>query len=186
MPIDLFVLCSAREGFTHSQHKEVSCLSTLATDAPGKLDVLGHDGDTFGVDGAQVGVLEESNQVSLRCFLESLDGRSLESQVSLEVLGDLTDKTLEGQLADEKLGGLLVATDLAEGHGSWTVTVGLLDAAGGGRGLARGLGGQLLAGRLATGGLASGLLGTGHGFGGCWFWFVGDSWHALCLSLIHI
>ena len=29
-------------------------LSTLATDPPGQLDVLGHDGDPLGVDGAQV------------------------------------------------------------------------------------------------------------------------------------
>ena len=38
-----------------------------------------------------------------------------------------------------------------------------LDAAGGGRGLAGGLGGQLLAGGLAPGGLAGRLLGPGHG-----------------------
>ena len=35
---------------------EWSFLCTLATDPPGQLDVLGHDGDTLGVDGAQVGV----------------------------------------------------------------------------------------------------------------------------------
>ena len=46
------------------------------------------------------------------------------------------------------------------------VTVGLLDAAGGGGTLASGLGGELLAGSLASGGLAGGLLGTGH-FGCC-------------------
>jgi len=40
-------------------------LGPLATDAAGKLDVLGHDGDTLGVDGAQVGVLEQTNEVSL-------------------------------------------------------------------------------------------------------------------------
>ena len=47
---------------------------------------------------------------------------------------------------------------------SWVVvvTVGLLDAAGGGGTLASGLGGELLAGSLASGGLAGGLLGTGH------------------------
>ena len=33
-------------------------LSSLSTDAAGQLDVLGHDGDTLGVDGAKVGVLE--------------------------------------------------------------------------------------------------------------------------------
>ena len=48
-------------------------LCTLATDPPGQLDVLGHDGDTLGVDGAQVGVLKEANQVSFRCLLKSLD-----------------------------------------------------------------------------------------------------------------
>ena len=35
------------------------------------------------------------------------DGRALETQVSLEVLGDLRHKTLEGQLVDEELTVLL-------------------------------------------------------------------------------
>ena len=56
----------------------------------------------------------------------------------------------------------MVATDLTESDGSWSVTVGLLDASGGGGGLASGLGGELLAGGLASGGLAGGLLGTSH------------------------
>lgn len=32
---------------------ETGRLSALPTDAAGQLDVLGHDGDAFGVDGAQ-------------------------------------------------------------------------------------------------------------------------------------
>ena len=36
-------------------------LGTLSTDAAGELDVLGHDGDALGVDGSEVGVLEETN-----------------------------------------------------------------------------------------------------------------------------
>ena len=92
------------------------------------------------------------------------DGRRLEAEVGLEVLGDLADEALEGELADEQLGGLLVLADLAQRDGARAVAVGLLDAAGGGGGLARRLGGELLAGGLASGGLASGLLGTGHGF----------------------
>ena len=87
---------------------EWSFLCTLATDPPGQLDVPGHDGDPLGVDGAQVGVLKQSHNVSLAGLLKSHDGRALEPQVSLEVLGDLTDQTLEGQLADEQLSGLLV------------------------------------------------------------------------------
>ena len=36
----------------------------------------------------------------------------------LEVLSDLTNETLEGELADEELGRLLVATDLTESDGT--------------------------------------------------------------------
>ena len=137
-------------------------LGTLAADASGQLDVLGHDGDALGVDGAQVGVLEETNQVGLRGLLQGHDGAGLETQVGLEVLGDLTDKTLEGQLADEELSRLLVATDLTKSHGTGAVTMGLLDASGGGGGLASSLGGELLAGSFSSGGFTSGLLGTCH------------------------
>jgi len=70
------------------------------------------------VDGAQVGVLEERDEVSLNGLLESTDGRGLEAEIGLEVLGDLADQTLEGELADQKLSGLLVATDLTESDGT--------------------------------------------------------------------
>ena len=49
-------------------------LRALATDAAGKLDVLGHDGHTLGVDGAEVGVLEETDEVRLGGLLECLFG----------------------------------------------------------------------------------------------------------------
>jgi hypothetical protein len=37
------------------------------------LNVLGHDGHTLGVDGAQVGVLEEADQVSLAGLLKKIE-----------------------------------------------------------------------------------------------------------------
>lgn len=142
------------------------------------------DGDTLGVDGAQVGVLKEGDEVRLDGLLESTDGGRLEAQVGLEVLGDLTNlgkratvsrvhedgagwrvqtyQTLEGELADQQLSALLVATDLTQSDGTRLVAVRLLDTSGGGRGLAGSLGGELLAGGLATGGLTGGLLGAGH------------------------
>ena len=49
-------------------------LGTLPTDTAGKLDVLWHDGDTLGVDGAQVGVLKETDQVGLASLLECHHG----------------------------------------------------------------------------------------------------------------
>ena len=142
--------------------KQASDLGALSADTAGQLDVLGHDGDTLGVDGAQVGVLEQTDQVGLAGLLKSHDGGALEAQVSLEVLGDFTHQTLEGELADQKLGRLLVPTDLTKSDGSGPVTVGLLHTSGGRGTLASSLGGQLLARGLSSGGLASGLLGTSH------------------------
>ena len=140
-------------------------LGALATDTAGQLDVLGHDGDTLGVDGAQVRVFEEPDEVGLGSLLEGHDGRGLEPEIGLEVLGDFTDQALEGQLADEEFGALLVTTDLTESHGTGPVPVGLLDASCGRGGLASCLGGELLAWGLASGRLACGLLGTSHGAG---------------------
>ena len=139
-----------------------NCLSPLAADPPGQLDVLGHDGDPLGVDGAQVGVLEKTDEVGLAGLLEGHDSGALEPQVGLEVLGDLPDQALEGQLADEELGGLLVPPDLPEGDGAGPIPVRLLHASGGRGGFPGSLGGQLLPRGLATGGFTCGLLGTRH------------------------
>ena len=114
------------------------------------------------MDGAQVGVLKEADQVGFAGFLKSSNSRALEAKVSLEILGDLTDQTLEGELADEQLGGLLVATDLTKSHGTRPVTVRFLDTTGGWGTLTSGLGGELLARSLSSSGFASGLLGTSH------------------------
>ena len=137
-------------------------LGAFSTDSAGQLDVLGHDGDALGVDGAEVGILEESDEVGLGRLLQSHDGGALEAEIGLEVLGDLADETLKGELADEKLGRLLVTPDLTKSHGSGPVTMGLLDTPGGGGRFTGSLGSELLPRRLSTGGFTGGLLGTGH------------------------
>ena len=96
-------------------------LSALATDAAGQLDVLGHDGHALGVDGSQVGVLEQAHQVGLSSLLQGQHGAALEAQVRLEVLGDLTHQALKGQLADQQLRALLVLADLTQSHRSRAV-----------------------------------------------------------------
>ena len=112
-------------------------LRALTTEAAGELNVLGlykakvrgwfrecmmyeelTDSDTLGMDGAQVGVFEERDKVGFDGLLKGADGRGLEAQVALEVLGNLTDETLEGQLADEEFGRLLVATNLTKSDGT--------------------------------------------------------------------
>ena len=62
--------------------------------------------------------LEERDEVSLDGLLQGTDGGRLEAEIRLEVLGNLTDEALEGQLADEELGRLLVATNLTKGDGT--------------------------------------------------------------------
>lgn len=151
-----------KKAFFDLESVTVGHLGSLASDASGKLDVLGHDGDSLGVDGAQVGVFEESDEVGLAGFLQGHDGRALETQVGLEVLGDLTDESLEGQLPDEQLSALLVTTDLTKSHGTGTITMGLLHSSGRRGTLASSLGGELFARGLATGRLPCGLLSTSH------------------------
>ena len=95
---------------------ETRRLSTLATDAAGQLDVLGHNGHTLGVDGSQVGVLKQAHQVGLSSLLEGQHSAALETQVSLEVLGNLTNQTLEGQLPDQELSALLILPAVVTGR----------------------------------------------------------------------
>ena len=70
------------------------------------------------MDGAQVGILKERDEVSLDGFLKRANGGALEAKVRLEVLCNLADETLEGQLADEELSGFLITTDLTESDGT--------------------------------------------------------------------
>ena len=148
------VSCSLVSGSKH--------LRALSTDTTCQLNVLGHDRHTLGVDSAQVGIFEQTNEVGFRGFLERKDGRSLKAKIGLEILSNLANETLEGELADQQVRGLLVATDLAKSDGSGAVTVGLLDSTRGRSGLASSLGRELLTGSLASGGFTSGLLGAGH------------------------
>ena len=150
------------------------CLGTLATDSARQLDVLqpnttglkaalteaknrltylGHDSHALGVDGAQVCVLEETDEVGLRCLLQGQDSVGLEAQIGLEVLTrrtartfwkravspefqighsadlcNLSDEPLERQLADEELSGLLELANFAQRDGAGTEPVRLLDA----------------------------------------------------------
>jgi hypothetical protein len=114
------------------------------------------------MDSAKVGILEKTNKVSLGRLLKSQHGRSLEAKISLEVLGDLTHKSLEGKLADKKLSRLLVSADLTKSHGAGSVSVGLLHSTSGGGRLAVCLGSELLSGGLASSRLSCGLLSTSH------------------------
>lgn len=65
-------LCGPKKGRYCSLLKRKH-LCTFSADSTGQLDVLWHDGNTLGVDGAQVGILEKTNQVGLASLLKSHD-----------------------------------------------------------------------------------------------------------------
>jgi hypothetical protein len=92
------------------------------------LDILRHDGNTLGVNGTQVGILEKTDQVSLSSFLKGQDSSRLETKIRLEILSDFTDKTLEWCLTDQEISRLLVLADFTKSDGSGTITVRLLDS----------------------------------------------------------
>ena len=70
------------------------------------------------MDGTQVGVFKERDEVGLDGFLERTNGGGLEAEIGLEVLRNLTNQTLERQLSDEELGRLLVSTNLTKSDSS--------------------------------------------------------------------
>ena len=76
----------------------------VASDAFCQLKVLGHDCHSLGVDGAEVGVFEERNQVGLSCLLESQHCLALEPDFLFELSGALPHQSLEGKLSDEQVG----------------------------------------------------------------------------------
>lgn len=78
-------------------------LRPLTPDASRQLDVLRHNCHALRVNRAQVGVLEQTNKVSLRRLLQRQNSTRLETEVGLEVLGNFSDKALEGKLPDEQV-----------------------------------------------------------------------------------
>ncbi len=62
-------------------------ISTISTYSASQLYILWHDGGSLGVDGAKVGIFEETNQVYLTGLLQSSNSRALETEIGLKVLG---------------------------------------------------------------------------------------------------
>lgn len=67
----VFAVCQSRIGRQDKERGEKSsCLGAFATDTASQLDILWHDGNTLSMDSTQVGVLKETNKVSLCCLLQ--------------------------------------------------------------------------------------------------------------------
>jgi hypothetical protein len=66
------------------------------------------------VNGTQVGVLKQSNEVSFQSLLEGKYSHALETTVRLEPLSNLLYQTLEWRLANQKVSRLLVSPVLSK------------------------------------------------------------------------
>lgn len=86
----------------------------------------------------------------------------MEPEFFFVILGDLADEALEGELADEQIGRLLILADLTESDGTGPVAVWLLNTTGTRSILTGHFGGEQFAGSFPTRGFARGLLGSGH------------------------
>jgi hypothetical protein len=93
------------------------------------------------VDGAQLCVLKQANKVSLSRLLQGQHRGTLESEIRVEILSNLSNHSLEWKLADEKFRRLLVLADVPQGHGAGAVAV-LLVGPGGWGAAAGSLGGR--------------------------------------------
>jgi len=119
-------------------------LSAFITNSSRQLNILWHNNDAFCMNSAQVSILKEINQISLRCFLQGPNRCALEAQIGFKVLGDLTHQVLEGQLSDQQLRRLLVSSNFFQSYSTGSVTMRLLDASSGRGTLTRHFGGELL------------------------------------------
>jgi len=167
------------QGLSSKLGRMLNLRRALTTEAAGEGEILGLNGDTLSVDSSQVSVFEEGNEVRLASLLKGQDSRGLEAEVRLEILSNFTDETLEGELADEEIGALLVLADFTESNSTRPEAMRLLDTAcrdGGGL-LGSLLGRELFSRSFATSRLASSLLCTGHFLLVCdaeswvWRWF---------------
>ena len=75
----------------------------VSSDSLGQLQILGHDGHSLGLDRTQICVLKQGDEVSFSSFLKSQDCLTLESNFLFPLLGNLSDKSLERQLSDQKV-----------------------------------------------------------------------------------
>ena len=147
---------------TGSRKIENKRLSSLASDPPSELDVLRHDSDSLSVNGTQISVFKQTHQIRLSCLLKSSHCAALEPQIGLEILSDLSHKSLERKLPYQKLCALLVLSYLSQRHRSGSETVRLLHSSSCRSRLPGSFGGQLLTWRLSSGRLPCRLLSTSH------------------------
>ena len=80
------------------------------------------------MNGAQVGIFEETSQIALSGFLKCKEGLRLESELSIDTVTDCSDKSLEWSLSEHEGNSLLVSLYFSEGNSSGSESSGFLDS----------------------------------------------------------
>ena len=124
---------------------------------------LWHDGDALAVNGAQVGVVKEADQVAFGRLLQRIHRHRRKAHLRLKLVRELFYQTLKRLPRDQEIGRFLVFSYLAERHRAGAVAVGLFHSAQRRRALAcHALDRQQLPRRLSARRLARRLLGARH------------------------
>ena len=122
-------------------HGVTEVVVSITSDSSSEVHILLHDGNSVGVDGTKVGILENSDQVGLGTLLESLECVRGKSEVAVNTGGNRLDESHEWSSWDHVGHGFLVLLDLSEGNSSWLesdlslLTISFLDSLGSSGGL---------------------------------------------------
>ena len=84
-----------------------------------QLDILWHDVNTLAVDGTQICILKQVDNVPLHCLFHGKKGHCLKSQITPYLLGDLPNPPHKWKPPDKEEGRLLKFADLPQGHCTW-------------------------------------------------------------------
>ena len=144
------------------QIRATKLIGALPSDSASQLNILWHDGHSFRVNGRQIGVFKEWDDVSFRRLLQSEDCSALETEVILELSRYLTDQSLEREFPDQEVRWFLVSSNFSECNGSGAETVRFLDATSGWSWFPCRFRRQLLSRGLSSSGFPGSLFGSSH------------------------
>lgn len=92
--------------------------SSASPQSLGQVHVLLHNCNSFRMDSTQIGILEQTQQEDLCCFLQGQDGCRLEANLLINY--DTTNNSLEWKSLDEETIILLILFDLSHCHRPWS------------------------------------------------------------------
>lgn len=100
--------------------------SLMSSDAAGQLNVLHLDSHASGMDGTQVGVLEQVCEISLRRFLQRLESPGLKPQLGTprprDFQSEFSNKSTERELWDQQIRRSLILSNIFECLFTWPVS----------------------------------------------------------------